>query len=179
MAKKTGRPSGYKPQYPALLLEHLGKGNSFPSFGAVIGKSFDTLYDWVNPESPRFQREFSEAKKEGEALLLKFDEDLGKTGLAGQLRRVVKETIKPDGTREYEYAPTTFNAVAWIFLMKNRHRQFYRDRHDHEVTGKDGGPIEYKVKAKKKLREAMKDEALRNQILELADRLYGDSEEGG
>lgn len=37
------------------------------------------------------------------------------------------------------------DVTAMIFWLKNRKPQEWRDRREHEVTGKDGGPIEASV----------------------------------
>lgn len=41
---------------------------------------------------------------------------------------------------EKHYPPDT---VAAIFWLKNRQRDKWRDRQDHELTGKDGGPVQH------------------------------------
>lgn len=110
---KGGRPSTYKPEYCAALVEHMKQGYSFEAFGGVIVKSVDTLYAWLKAHD-----EFSEAKKEGEVLCRIWWEKMGHAGLTGKLKN--------------------FNATVWIFSMKNRFH--WRDK--QEMTGKDGGPIE-------------------------------------
>lgn len=37
------------------------------------------------------------------------------------------------------------DVTAMIFWLKNRQRDKWRDKQDHEITGKDGGPIETSV----------------------------------
>lgn len=139
--RTKGRPSEYKPEYPEMLKAHMAGGESFPTFAAVIGHHWDTLYDWCDPDSPRYQPEFSEARKVGEALLLRFDERIGTAGMTGQLKRVVSETIDPEGTKRVEYAPASFAAAIWIFRMKNRFPTIYRDRIETALTDPDGKPL--------------------------------------
>src|SRR5882757_5463119 len=50
-----GRPSSYRPQYCEMLEEHLAKGFSFESFGALVSHGKDVLYDWVKLH-PAFKR---------------------------------------------------------------------------------------------------------------------------
>jgi hypothetical protein len=38
-----------------------------------------------------------------------------------------------------------FNATAFIFNMKNRFKADWKDKHETELTGKDGGKIEHEV----------------------------------
>lgn len=115
--QKTGRPSSYKPEYCQLLIQHMKGGLSFESFAGKIGKSRETLYEWEGVYS-----EFSDAKKEAEALCLQWWENAGIAGMLGL--KQTKDGI-PLGT---------FNAAIWIFNMKNRFN--WRDK--RELTGKDG-----------------------------------------
>lgn len=55
---KNGRPSTYRPELCAQLIEHGKQGFSFESFAAVAGVTKKTLYNWLE----RFP-EFVEAKE--------------------------------------------------------------------------------------------------------------------
>ena len=103
----VGRPSKYDPKYCEMLIEHMSKGYSFESFGAVIGSNRDTLYEWAKRHS-----EFSDAKKHANDRCLEFWEKQGIEGLYS-----------------YEDGPK-LNSSVWIFNMKHRHR--WRDRHEEE-----------------------------------------------
>lgn len=126
-----GRPSLYKPEYCEQLIEHMRGGNSFWTFAAKTGTHFDTLSEWT-----RKHPDFSEAKKIGMALLLEFDENLGKAGTAGQLERrsrTIRRTIKHKDGRvenieEDVYDATTFSASYHRFMMRNRYRTMYADK---------------------------------------------------
>ena len=56
----AGRPTKYKKKFCQELVDHMEKGMSYETFGAVIDVSVQTLYDWekVHPE-------FLEAKRKG------------------------------------------------------------------------------------------------------------------
>lgn len=103
------------------IIEHMTKGLSKEAACAKMGIHKDTLYDWCNPESPRFRKRFSDAVKEGEQQSLAFWEILGIKGAMGKLKN--------------------FSAASWIFNMKNRHG--WRDK--QEISGPAGGPIIQKV----------------------------------
>lgn len=75
----------------------MSSGLSFESFASVAGVHRDTLYEWLAKH-----REFSDAKKRGEALSLRQWEQLGIDGMLGKVKG--------------------FNATIWIFNMKNRFR---------------------------------------------------------
>lgn len=142
---KMGRPTLYDAKYPEMLKEHMRKGGSFPSFAGIIGTHWDALYEWANPDSSAFQSDFAEAKKAGEALLLLFDEQVGTAGVAGQLIRksrvITRTDVNGNVTKTEQFEAANFAQSVYIFRMKNRFPDLYRDR--HEVTGKDGGPITF------------------------------------
>lgn len=143
-----GRPSKFKAEYGEMLIKHMREGGSIESFGALIQCSKQTIYNWFDNHE-----EFLDARKTGEPGLYHFYENMGKMIATGQLRRVKSETAvldnngkvqfdkegRPVMNREYE--ATTGNSTAWIFLTKNLLN--WRDKRDVELTGKDGGPMEF------------------------------------
>lgn len=62
------------------------------------------------------------------------------------------------------------NVTAQIFWLKNRRRTNWRDKVDHEVTGKDGGPIEY---------ADLSDEQINKRLAELMSTAAGQGGGGG
>lgn len=136
----------YRPEFPDMLIAHMKAGHSFPTFAAEIGTHWDTLYDWCDPSSARYQSAFSEAKKIGDALLLKFDESIGTAGITGRLERVTKREVleTPDGQKiiKTEMAAASFAQGAWIFRMKNRNPEFYKDRQDVALMDAEGKPLQ-------------------------------------
>lgn len=158
-AKKTtpppnpvGRPSEFKEEYCAALISHMATGGSIESFGAKINHSKQSIYNWFE-QYPKFL----DARKVGEPYLHLFYENLGKSMASGNLRRVKSETpvltkdengkdvpvLDKDGNIIYqrEYEPTTGGQSTWIFMCKNMLK--WRDRHDVEVSGKDGGSVNF------------------------------------
>lgn len=143
---QTGRPSLYDPEYCERVVKHCSGGNSFESFGAVVGVCRETLYGWMNAHP-----EFLNARKRALESACKFYEDLGKIMATGQLRRVKSEkpilhegkpVLDEEGQvmMEREYEPAQGNAAAWIFLTKNI--LGWRDKRDIVVAGDErGGPI--------------------------------------
>lgn len=117
-----GRPTKYKKEYCALLVEHMKSGLSFESFAGLVKVSFDTIHEWV-----RVHPEFSAAKKAGVPQSLMFWEKLGRAGTAGQVKN--------------------FNVAAWIFNMKNR----FRWRDTFEIDTSDGNGNVRKIELSYKL----------------------------
>lgn len=103
----AGRPTDYKEEYCELLIEHMAKGFSFESFAGVVGVSKQTLYDWAERHS-----EFLDAKK------VAFEEN-----------RYFWEKI---GIELANGKNVDGNPTAWIFNMKNRFREEWRDKQEIE-----------------------------------------------
>jgi hypothetical protein len=84
---------------------------------------FESLKDWKAEFDERIERSLAER-----ALGYSHPEDkiFNNNG-----RKLVVPTIK-------HYPPDT---TACIFWLKNRQPDEWRDKHDHEVTGKNGGPL--------------------------------------
>lgn len=115
MKKKVGRPSLYKPEYCAQLIEHMRQLHSFESFAANVGTHRDTLYQWCK-EYP----EFSDARKAGRAVLQKGMENICKGVFTGKIKG---------------------NAAVLIFYMKNT--TGWRDEPVEEAEGIDGISFDY------------------------------------
>jgi hypothetical protein len=117
MAKKVGRPTKYNPDVMLPKLEELAERGAFmESVPAELGISKQTMYDWANPESPKYQgQEFVDSLKEVEAGRDRW--------LADQLERHI--TGKSNG-----------NSSALIFALKNtvgwRDRIETENKHEHK-----------------------------------------------
>ncbi len=112
----VGRPSKYDPSMCEDAKAFMAEGYSKEALAGKLGIGIRTLYDWLEQNS-----QFSQAVEEGEAASRVWWEDRGREACA-------------DGQ---------FNATVWSMNMKNRFG--WRDKVDHEVTGKDGGPMETKL----------------------------------
>jgi len=136
MAKKRtgpGRPSRYRVDYNALLIDYMAEGLSFEAFAGHIGVTRRTLYNWLEQyESFQEARELGLAKCRDwwERLGLKIAEGVGNE------RVVVKELTRetPDGkVTETVYGPATPNGSTWFANMKNRFFEDCKDRHEIDV----------------------------------------------
>lgn len=67
-----GRPTEYKPEHCAELLEHMQSGLTYESFAGRIGVCRQTLYNWEK-EHP----EFLDTKKRAQAMALYHWDQLG------------------------------------------------------------------------------------------------------
>jgi hypothetical protein len=107
---KFGRPTKYKPEYCQKVLDLGFEGNSKAQIAREIGVDRNTLDDWAKAHP-----DFSRALKMAKQLELAWWEDQGKAGLA---------------------MGRDFNAVAFIFQVKNRFRDDYLEKVDvrHDAT---------------------------------------------
>ena len=106
---KSGRLLGeYKPEYDALLVEHLTLGLSFESFAAKADVNRATLYAWADRHPS-----FMDAKERGIMKSLLHWESMGMEGAVGKI--------------------PGFSVPTWIFTMKNRFG--YRDRQEVKSLG--------------------------------------------
>ena len=110
----AGRPTKYEERFCDMIVAHMSEGLSKEAFAGVIGVDKGTIYNWAEKHE-----EFFNAIKRGEAACRLYYEKAGRSGMQGEI----------DG----------FNATTWVFNMKNRFHEEWRDRHEH--TGQDGGAL--------------------------------------
>jgi len=109
-------PVQFKEEYCEMLIKHIGEDNcSFESFGAVVKCGKDTLYKWMK-EIP----EFAKAREIGEAMDLKFCENILKAHIIG--------------VKNEKFNSRTASLTALIFRMKTRHYKLYGDLLKHELA---------------------------------------------
>jgi hypothetical protein len=97
-----GRPPKYKPEYCQLLLDHMESGLSYLSFAGKVRVAFKTLFEWEK-DYP----EFKEAKEQGMALSLLWDEDLLNRGTNGKVRGYNAASHKWKMTNRYKWSDRT------------------------------------------------------------------------
>lgn len=104
-----GRPTLYKEDYCEQLIEHMTQGFSFESFAGFIGVCKDTLNEWA-----KVHEQFSAAKK-----------------IAFEKSRFAWEKIGIDIAKTNDG-----NSTSFIFNMKNRFPEEWRDKIEREDTVK-------------------------------------------
>jgi Holliday junction resolvase RusA-like endonuclease len=133
--RKTGRPSKYDPSYCELVRELGRQGKSKAQIAAEIGVNRSTIDEWGKAHKP-----FADALKDAYDLALAWWEDTGQVGM----------------TRH------GFNATTFIFQMKNRFREEYRDvqtidstiRRPGDTTGISDAELENLIREIRGTREA-------------------------
>lgn len=149
---KRGRPTDYDPSYCEALIEHMEGGLSFESFAGVVHCSTSTLQRWLeaNPD-------FRSAKHLGVQRCRLWWERLGIQGVQGFGPECVKKRKVVNGVEtEVEYAAAQFNVGAWIFNMKNRFPDEWRERPDMPAQDDLLAALAASPEAQKKLAELLK-----------------------
>lgn len=127
----VGRPSKFKPEYCQTIIEEMSQGFSFEACAPLFGVHKDTLYEWCK-EHP----DFSDARKKALDANRRFWEKLGVENIINK-----SETIK-DG-KDMITTSKSINAAIWIFNMKNRFKDEWRDKQevDHSVKSGEKPPM--------------------------------------
>lgn len=116
----AGAPSKYKKEFCERVIEIGKTGASKAEMAVELGIS-RASFDNYEKEFP----EFLEAVREAITYSQVWWEKNGRIATFG--------------------AMPNFNATTYIFNMKNRFKDDWRDKVEQEVTGANGGPIEHKV----------------------------------
>ena len=115
----AGRPTDYRPEYCADVIEFGSQGKSLTWMAATLGIAKSTLQLWEK-DIP----EFSAAMTRARALSQQWWED------AGQQNMVMAP------------GQGTFNASVWSRSMAARFPEDWRENKGVELTGSNGGPVE-------------------------------------
>jgi helix-turn-helix resolvase-like protein len=110
--RNIGRPTKYDPSFCDLVVDLGAEGKSKVQIAARIGISRQTLDNWAKQHP-----EFLDAIKWAKDLEQAWWEDAGQENMVRQ----------------------GFNATAFIFQMKNRFHDDYKDK--HEISGDPNRPI--------------------------------------
>lgn len=109
----AGRPTKYKPEFCDLVEGEGEDGNTLAAMAVACDVDRSTINDWMEKHP-----EFSRAVKRGLLKAQVWWEQKGKEGAMGGI----------DG----------FNATSFIFNMKNRFKDDWRDKHDFNHESEDG-----------------------------------------
>lgn len=104
-----GRPSKYNPDEIEKLNALMSVGASLIEVAAALDVTRETLYDWSNPKSPRFKKEFSNTLKKARVKSEAWWEEQGRVNLNNK-----------------EFSP-----VLWYMNMKNRFG--WRDKQEVDI----------------------------------------------
>ena len=120
-AAKVGRPTDYKPEYCQMLIDHMAEGYSFESFAGKTRTCKDTIYHWA-----KVYPEFSDAKKQAFEMSRLFWEGVALNHIVN-----ISESSKDSDGSTYNKS-TSLNSTVWIFNMKNRFKDEWREKQEIE-----------------------------------------------
>jgi transposase-like protein len=136
---KRGRPPAYKPEFhPKLVLELAEQGKTNEEIAESLGISTPTLWVWAK-KYPEFLSALKEGKDQADKGAIK---TLYQRAMGWKITE--KKVIQnPDGSKRMEITEKEIppDTTALIFWLKNRRPQEWRDKHEQEITGKDGTPL--------------------------------------
>lgn len=136
-----GRPSSFKPEYIGQAKKLVALGATDMTLADFFGVAVSSISKWKN-DYP----EFSDALKESKA-------DLDSKVERSLYERAVGYKYPAIKIMQYQGVPIEVpytehiapDTTAQIFWLKNRQPARWRDKQDHEHTGKDGGAIQIVV----------------------------------
>jgi hypothetical protein len=138
-----GRPTLYREEYCALARNYCLLGATNDDLARMFDVSPATIDNWL-AEHSEFLGSVKEGREEADA---KVAARLFSRAVGYDNPNAVK-IFMPAGASAPVYAPYTEHhppdTTAQIFWLKNRQRGKWRDKHDHEVGGPDGKPLEVK-----------------------------------
>jgi len=154
----AGRNTKLTPALHKKIVRLLRGGNYFETACTACGITRRTGYNWLKAGkkakdggSRQFYLEVEKAKAEAE---IERVQHIRKAGRGGALIKRVTYT-KKDGTETVE---EHFARPEWQADMTHLERQYFDrwgKKEKHELTGKDGKPIEAEIDAKGKLLDAL------------------------
>jgi len=138
VAEKTrGRPSSYKKEYVEQVYKLCLLGAVDKEMADIFGVSEQTFNAWKK-EHPEFLVSIKEGKEYADANIASrlYQRAMGYEHPEDKIFNDNGEPLVVPTTKHYP--PDTAAAIFWL---KNRRKDQWRDKHDLEHTGKDGGPM--------------------------------------
>ena len=132
-----GRPSSYKKEYVEQVYKLCLLGAVDKEMADIFGVSEQTFNAWKK-EHPEFLVSIKEGKEYADANIASrlYQRAMGYEHPEDKIFNDNGEPLVVPTTKHYP--PDTAAAIFWL---KNRRKDQWRDKHDLEHTGKDGGPM--------------------------------------
>lgn len=146
---KGGRPTKYDPKLNGMVEALCRLGATDKELAETLGVTEQTINNWKNSND-----EFFEAIKRGKILSDQevseklFKKATGYDYVEEQAIKVKDYNIEGKQIERIEIIQVVKHvppdSTAQFFWLKNRRKNEWRDKQEHEITGADGGPIEVK-----------------------------------
>jgi len=150
--RSVGRPTDYKAEYAEKSRKLCLLGATDKELAEFFEVCEDTINEWKRVH-PEFSLSIKEGKQEADSNVA---DRLYKRAM-GYTHDAVKIFANPTTGAEQivpfteHYAPDT---AACIFWLKNRQKDKWRDKQDHEHSGPNGGPQQHEHKVEMTAEEA-------------------------
>lgn len=140
---ETGRPSLYKPEFAEQAKKLCVLGATDQEVADFFEIDVRTVYRWKHDHD-----EFCQALKAGKDVAdERVERSLYQRAIGYEQDEV--KIFMPGGADQPVYAPfrakISPDTTACIFWLKNRRRGEWREKIEHELAGKDGGPIVQRI----------------------------------
>jgi hypothetical protein len=136
--KPIGRPSSFKPEYCQQATELCLSGATDAELANTFDVAVSTIYKWKH-DYPEFSEALKAGKEHADERVVRslYHKAVGYTFDSEKVFQFQGQIIRAE-TKEHVPPDTT----AGIFWLKNRRPEAWRERQQHEHTGKDGEPIQ-------------------------------------
>jgi hypothetical protein len=140
--KPVGRPTSYRPEYAEQAYKLCLLGLTDKEMADIFGVSEQTLNAW-KPEFPEFLESIVKGKTIADANVAEslYKRATGYTGTKVVTANVAGVISDIKEVPDY-VGPDTQAASLWL---RNRQSAKWRDKVDHEISGKDGGPVQVSI----------------------------------
>jgi hypothetical protein len=136
---KNGRPSAYKAEYAEQAYKLCLLGATDAKMADFFGVSEQTINAWKLAH-PNFLESITRGKDGADAEIAAalFHRAKGYSHPEVDIKVVAAEIVQTPLTKHYP--PDTQAASLWL---RNRQPKLWRDKQDMELTGPDGGPLQF------------------------------------
>lgn len=155
-SKDMGRPTDYDPTFAVQAKKLCRLGATDGELAEFFGVSTRTIHRWKHIHDD-FCHSIRSGKEKADERVERslYQKAVGYDFTEQQAVKIKvdqhKEEVEVVNVERHAPADTT----AAIFWLKNRRKNDWRDKHDHEVSGVDGDPIEIKATASRDLAKAI------------------------
>ena len=128
---KRGRKSTFKPEYVEQAYKLCLLGATDEQIADILDKDVGTLYRWQK-RHPDFRKALNEGKRIADARIAEslYHRALGYTHPEEKIFMHEGQPVRVSTLKHYP--PDT---VACIFWLKNRQKEAWRDKHEHDISG--------------------------------------------